>query len=359
MTDGQARPIRVLQSFPTPRPTTNPYIVMLARSLQSDPGIAMSTFTWKRALLGRYDVFHAHWPEILVSGHSPVKTAARQLFTILLLARLRLTRTPIVRTVHNLELPRDLSRSQTAILRAFDRWTTLRVRLNDTTPIAAGQAYETILHGHYRDWFAPFARRSAQPGALAFFGLIRRYKNVEGLLRAFRGAEGPLRLTVAGKPSSEELADSIRSIAAEDPRVSVAFAFLTDAELVEVATAAELVVLPYSEMHNSGGVLSALSLDRPVLVPATPSNDSLAEEVGPEWVLRYEGQLTAAAIEAAVRSAGQVHDGRPDLSRRGWEQTGALHRGAYRRAVALARGRRSAPEAALEHRSAVREHVTE
>ena len=76
-------------------------------------------------------------------------------------------------------------------------------------------------------------------------------------------------------------------------------------------------------------------------------------------MLRYEGQLTAAAIEAAVRSAGQVHDGRPDLSRRGWEQTGALHGGAYRRAVALARGRRSAPEAALEHRSAVREHVTE
>ena len=111
MTDGQARPIRVLQSFPTPRPTTNPYIVMLARSLQSEPGIAMSTFTWKRALLGRYDVFHAHWPEILVSGHSPVKTAVRQLFTILLLAASCGSRArPSSGRCTTWSCPRDLSR---------------------------------------------------------------------------------------------------------------------------------------------------------------------------------------------------------------------------------------------------------
>lgn len=368
MSDHVGRPVRVLESFPSPRPTTNPYIVMLARSLAAEPGIEMRTFTWRRALLGRYDVFHAHWPEILVSGHSPLKAAVRQLLTVLLLLRLQMTRTPIVRTVHNLELPSGISRVQRAILRAFDRRTTLRIRLNDTTPMLDGREYDTILHGHYRDWFAPFAKQEASPGALAFFGLIRRYKNVPGLLTAFLETSGDLRLTIAGSPTSEELAGAIQALAAHDDRVSLTFAFLSESELVEVVTGARLVVLPYLEMHNSGGVLSALSLDRPVLVPESEANASLATEVGPGWVLQYAGELTAATIERAMRAVANERSRRPDLSRRGWEDTGALHERAFLRAIAVRRGRApgaaatmlaSASEASFQDRRAVGEHVTE
>ena len=66
MTDRTARPIRVLQSFPAPRPTTNPYIVMLARSLAATPGLAVRTFTWRTALAGRYDSARAE--AMLASG---------------------------------------------------------------------------------------------------------------------------------------------------------------------------------------------------------------------------------------------------------------------------------------------------
>ena len=58
----------------------------------------------------------------------------------------------------------------------------------------------------------------------------------------------------------------------------------------------ELVVLPYHQMHNSGSVLAALSLDRSVLVPDSEFNRSLAEEVGPGWVVTYDGDLTAESI---------------------------------------------------------------
>lgn len=366
MNDRVGRPVRVLESFPSPRPTTNPYIVMLARSLTAEPGVELRTFTWRRALLGRYDVFHAHWPEILVSGHSPLKALVRQLLTGLLLLRLRITRTPIVRTVHNLELPSGIGSVQRAILLAFDRATTLRIRLNDTTPMLEGCEYATILHGHYRDWFAPFPARQASPGSLAFFGLIRRYKNVPGLLKAFRETAGDLRLTIAGSPTSVELADSIRALASQDARAALTFAFLSEAELVEVVTGAQLVVLPYLEMHNSGGVLSALSLDRPVLVPESEANASLAAEVGPGWVLQYAGELTGATLERALDSVAGGRSGRPDLSRRGWEDVGRLHERAFRRAIAARRGRTfaapsrdSAPEASLQDRSAVSEHVPE
>lgn len=334
-------PIVVQQSFPDPRPTTNPYIVMLRDALAETPGVEVRTFSWRRALLGRYDVFHAHWPEILVSGQSPVKALVRQALTALLILKLQLTRTPIVRTAHNLHLPDGISRRERALLRWFDHRTALRIRLNPTTPFPAGTAYETILHGDYREWFGRYPEPPREHGRLGYFGLIRRYKGVEQLLEVFARVPGDeLSLTVAGKPSSDELAATVREIAGHDPRVRVHLAFLPDAELADLVGRSELVVLPYRDMHNSGGVLTALSLDRPVLVPDNEATASLADEVGQQWVLRY-AELTAEVLQDAAARAREV-EGRPDLSARSWADAGRQHEAAYRRAVELvARRRRS------------------
>jgi glycosyltransferase involved in cell wall biosynthesis len=328
--------IVVQQSFPDPRPTTNPYIVMLRDALAATPGLDVRTFSWKRALLGRYDVFHAHWPEILVSGQSRLKALVRQGLTAVLILKLQLTRTPIVRTTHNLHLPEGISRRERALLRWFDRRTALRIRLNPTTPFPPGTAYETILHGDYRTWFAPYPKRAREHGRLGYVGLIRRYKGVEHLLEVFARVPGDdLRLTVAGKPSTDELAATVRALADADPRVEVQLSFLQDAELADVVTRSELVVLPYRDMHNSGGVLTALSLDRPVLVPGNEATDALAEEVGPAWVQRYD-ELTPEVLQEAAVRAREVTGG-PDLSARSWADAGPQHERAYRRAIALVR----------------------
>jgi beta-1,4-mannosyltransferase len=328
----------VQQSFPRPRPTTNPYIVMLGNSLQATEGVELRYFSWRSALLGRYDVFHVHWPEILVAGRTPARALARQLLTLLLLLKLCAFRTPIVRTLHNLHRPEGISRRENAILALVERQTRLVILLNTSTAAPAGVASEVVLHGHYRDWFAAHPTFPAQRGRLGYFGLIRRYKGVDRLLRAFATLPGDYSLVVAGRPSSPELADTLAELAAADPRVELKLAYLTDEELVQVASMAELVVLPYREMHNSGGALTALSLDRPVLVPDNEVNRRLGEEVGPGWVRTYSGELSAeqlaqtlAALQAEPRSE------RPDLSAREWDAAGAQHLTAYRRAVALAR----------------------
>jgi beta-1,4-mannosyltransferase len=333
----------VLQSFPRPRPTTNPYLVMLGQSLAELPHVSVSTFSWRRALRGGYSVFHVHWPEILVSGTSPLKKAVRQVLFALLLLRLRATRTPLVRTVHNLELPSGISRREVALLRWAERWTTLRIRLNDETPVPAGTLSETVVHGHYRDWYAAHAPATVQRGRLAFVGQLRRYKGVDRLMAAFAATHGRtaerLALHVAGKPSSPELAAELRAAAAGDPRVSLSLGHLSDAELVAAITAAELVVLPYREMHNSGGALAALSLGRPVLVPDNAVNQRLAEEVGPGWVHRYEGDLTAGHLLDAV-AALRAHPPAtpPHLRGRDWDRLGSAHAAAYRRARQALRG---------------------
>ncbi|MFQ1003619.1 glycosyltransferase [Modestobacter sp. SSW1-42] len=332
------RPLVVLQSFPTPRPTTNPYIVMLGQSLAATPGVELLTFTWRRFLLGRFDVFHAHWPEILVSGQSPLKALVRQLLFLVALVRLRLTRRPLVRTVHNLELPQGISRRETALLRLADRWTTLRIRINESTGAVDDEPVETIVHGHYRDWFAAHPRSEVVSGRLTFFGQVRRYKNVDRLLEVFAATGDlgqPLSLRVIGRPTSEELAAELRAaVDPADPRISLDLDFVADPQLVAEVSAAELVVLPYREMHNSGSTLTALSLDRPVLVPDNAVNRALGEEVGGGWVLRYPGPFTADSLLDALRTLRATPPaGRPDLHRREWDGAGLAHLAAYRRAV--------------------------
>ncbi|WP_286344601.1 glycosyltransferase [Frondihabitans sucicola] len=327
------------QSFPRPRPTTNPYLVMLARSVAAQPGVELRTFSWRAALTRRADVFHVHWPEILVSGQSPLKKLVRQVLTLLLVAKLAATRTPIVRTLHNLERPSGISRRERILLGLIERRTTLWIRLNDETPEQPGRSYELIPHGHYRDWFESYAKPAAEPGRVGFVGLIRRYKGVEELLQVFRSVPGPSTLHVAGRPSTPELAGRLTDLADADERVSLDLRFLDDADLVTNVRKASLVVLPYREMHNSGGVLTALSLDRPVLVPSNPVTERLAEETGPGWVHRYDGDLDANDIERALAEVSTAGRGdHPDLSERDWDDAGRRHVDAYRRAVAVLRG---------------------
>ena len=327
--------LTVLESFPEPRATTNPYIVMLAGALKETPGLRMLHFSWRTALLGRYDVFHAHWPEILITGRSPLKTAARQLLFALLLARLRLTRTPVVRTRHNLGAHDGVSWRQRTLLRLIDRMTAVWILINASpTEDLDNRRTVHILHGHYRDWFARYPHDETVPGRIAYFGLVRRYKNVDTLVRAFQDLDGGFTLTISGKPHPEQLTEEITLLASGDVRIRLDLRFLDEDEVVSAVSQAELVVLPYREMHNSGSLLAALSLDRPVLVPGNEVNGLLAAEVGESWVLRYDGDLTADSIASAfTRIREHRPEGRPDLSRREWSAAGLDHLAAFRQAV--------------------------
>jgi glycosyltransferase involved in cell wall biosynthesis len=315
---------------------------MLTAALRRMPGLEVVSFSHRAALLGRYDVVHLHWPETIVGlgGRRFVGRLARSVLATLFLVRLSLLRTAVVRTVHNVEPPADADPLQRALLRWFDRLTTHRIRLNDRTE-CPGPA-TTIPHGHYRDWYTgPRAR--AVPGRLQYVGLVRRYKGVEGLVEVFRSVtDGSFTLGVAGAASTPELAATITALADGDPRVTLRFDFLSDDELVAAVTGAELVVLPYRFMHNSGTVLAALSLDRPVLVPDTPVNADLAVEVGPGWIHTFSGDLTGEALEAALTAAREPRSAAPDLGAREWADAGHAHLAIYRQALSRAgRSRRS------------------
>lgn len=328
--------VRVMQSFGAPRVTTNPYITMLDRALAATPEVEHLRFSWRGAILGRYDVFHWHWPEVKLHGGSAATSVGKYVLTALISLRHSLSRRiAVVRTVHNLELPDD-NAARLWLLRRIEHQADHRIVLNETTLLPEGTARSVILHGHYRDWYAPQPRADRVRGRLGTFGGVRRYKGVSGFVDAYaeaRGDDAELSMTIGGKASTQELADDLRSRVEGLAGVTLQLEFLSDAELVELVTASELVVLAYRFMHNSGSVLAALSLDRPVLVPRNEPNEALAAEVGAEWVQMYDGEVDGRALLEALRAVRRIAQERPDLSRREWADAGTSHAAAYRAAL--------------------------
>jgi beta-1,4-mannosyltransferase len=335
---GPAARLVVLHSLRPPDGTTK-YVDQLVDG--AAPEVDVRFFSWRTALRERYDVLHVHWPELLIrDSRRPWLRPVRRRLLDLLLLRLRLQQIPLVWTAHNVHPHETGTASEQRSLRRFTRAIDLVVRLNPASPVTAGRTDVTIPHGHYRQRFSQYPQPGAEPGRLLYFGIIRPYKGIDTLLDAFSRVPGEgLRLRVVGKPH-EGQAEMVEAAGARDARISSLLRYVDDDVLVEEIRRAQLVVLPYrGVMHNSGSLLAALSLDRPVLVPASATNAALAEEIGPGWVLQYQGDLTPEVLRDAIERTTDLPPGGPRLDDRDWDEVGRRHADAYRRARAL-RGHR-------------------
>lgn len=319
----------VLESVAAPGSTTK-YIDQVVRYAPSD--VRFEFFRWRTALFGTYDVFHVHWPEFLVRGRAAPIRLVRRWLGGLLLRRLARRGTPVVRTLHNLVPHAAGAAAERRFLDRLDGLTTAWVVLNEATPAVSGRRV-LIRHGHYVDQFADLARSPQVAGRLLFFGRIEPYKGVVELVRAFSDvADEQVSLRVVGAADAH-VREEILAVADSDDRVATRFGFVSDEEMVSEISAAELVVLPYREMHNSGVLLVALSLGRPVLVPASRSNDLIAEEVGSDWVVEYRGDLDGAVIEEALRRVRGATSPAPRLDGRDWRTVGARYAEVFRAAA--------------------------
>jgi glycosyltransferase involved in cell wall biosynthesis len=105
---------------------------------------------------------------------------------------------------------------------------------------------------------APF--QTDRPVVLCF-GLMRPYKGIDVLLDAWREIEDA-ELWIAGMPRM----DISRLRAMAPPNVRFVPRFITDAELPAYFQRADLVVLPYREIDQSGVLFTALAFGKPLLL---------------------------------------------------------------------------------------------
>lgn len=333
--------IRVLHTVYPPTNQGNPFASLLIDAVSHETD--SSYFSWRAAFLKRWDVVHFQWPEKFFVGGSVIVAAAKRWRFRAWMQLLRWRRTAIVWTIHNLATHEDPGAGAARELSRLEKRVDRYVVLNPAVEIELSAPADVIPHGHYRSLIPAAIRTAPQGRRLLYFGFIRKYKNVPALVRSFAasalvGESFDLRLV--GRPHSPELSRAVESVVADAPAgVSARLEAVPDRALYEEIAGASVVILPYADLYNSGVLIMALSMERPVIVPRTPATEYYREQFGDDWVLLYESPLTAETLSEVVHRAAEAPGRRfLDLSALDWSALAVSYVATYRRAVQARRG---------------------
>ncbi len=230
------------------------------------------------------DWLHIHWPSFSYSvkqGKTRLIVRFFRFIALFVLARLKGAR--VMWTAHNL-LPHD--RAAIPWLDVLGRQFIIRIAsvvlvhgreaaaaLIERFPIAT-EKITLIPHGHWIGYYPATVSRGEARTKLdiaesafvyLFIGLCKPYKNLDGLVRAFRAhAQGDI-LLIAGKFQDPAYHAEIVGLAGNDSRIRIHAEFIPDAEMQTFLLACDVVVVPYREILTSGTAMLAMSFGRPVV----------------------------------------------------------------------------------------------
>ena len=210
---------------------------------------------------------------------------------------------PVVLTAHDV-LPREPRRGQLdAQRRLYERVDAVvvhsehgRARLRDELRVDPAKLH-VISHGAFSHLTRVPDERPLPPELAAvekpvvlLFGLMRPYKGIEVALEAWRGTE-EAELWIVGRPRMDIA--PLRAVA--PPGVRWVPRFVADAEMGAYFRRADLVVLPYRQIDQSGVLFTALAFGKPLLLGAVGGFPEVAATGAAELVPPGD----AAALHAA------------------------------------------------------------
>jgi glycosyltransferase involved in cell wall biosynthesis len=140
----------------------------------------------------------------------------------------------------------------------------------------------------------PEELREVERPVILTFGLVRPYKGTDVLLEAYRRIEGA-ELWIVGMPRMPM--DGLRDLARQ-ARGTVRFVerFVTDPEIPAFMRRADLVVLPYRNIEQSGALYTALAFGRPLVLSAVGGFPEVAERGAARLVPPEDPQALAEAL---------------------------------------------------------------
>lgn len=303
----------------------NPYGGLLARALDgigvemvAGHGEELST-DWVRANRGLIDVLHLNWPHYLYEGPDLAGRLARAEALLSSLSLARQLGYKVVWTVHNLyphesahpELDRLVRLAITGLATAVIVHCE-RARELVSSHFYRSQGVYVIPHGHFAAAYPNQIDRGEARRRLGlgddhfvyfFFGNVRRYKGLDGLLAAFSALPDPhLRLLLAAKVYNEYGEAFVDRALDHDPRILLRSSrFFANEEFQYLFNAGDVGVFPFTDVLTSGSTITALSFGLPVVVPA---RGCLPELVTGEAGIVYDPDEADGLREAmgAIRS---------------------------------------------------------
>lgn len=317
---------------------TNPYNYLLYTYMEKH-GASVTDSLSLRSLFSSA-VIHVHWPESFLNHESLHGALLRCCKLVAVICSAKIFGLKIVWTVHNFRAHENRHPKLSNFFYSyFPKICDGFVFLSDYTknecrlkiPAVDVSKSEVIYHGDYRPIYPvvptkkdsrAFLKIGECEKVILFFGMIRRYKNVPKLIREFSQIQGAgIRLVIAGRVVNDRtLGDEIRVLAENDSRVDLRLEHVPESELLHYLRAADLIVLPYSEVANSGSVMLALSVGRKVLAPRKGSLEEVQGVVGKKWLSLYDGDLDTVMINSALEEALPADStDQPNLSQYDWD----------------------------------------
>ena len=249
-------------------------------------------------------------------------------------------RRPLVLTAHDVlpREPRPLQRA--AQRRLYDRVDAVvvhsahgRARLVDGLGVPATKV-EVIPHGVLRpagDDGLPAELAGVEGPVALFFGLLRPYKGLDVLLEAWRGIDGA-ELWVVGAPRM----DTSALRAAAPPGVRFVARYLPEGQVGALFARADVAVLPYREIDQSGVLFTALGAGTPLVLSAVGGFPEIAaagaaELVAPGDPAALHDALARLLAEPAAGERLAAGARRAAAERYGWDGIARRHLELYAR----------------------------
>lgn len=302
---------------------------------EATPGVEFRFFEGKLPHADM-DVVHLHRSTVLFGKGSRWKRLAKLADFVLQAKRRKIA---VVRTLSGADASGTGGRMRQAANRLLDQVTTSYIVLDEATRTPKGRPVTLIPHAHYRERFLGYPRSAQVPGRLLRIAPSLPKGGTKALGNFLLTETPGLSLRVVGKPAAG-VHIGLKGMAAHDPeRITLLLETVSDGTTVQEVSAAELVLLPkVAELEDMQVLYLALSLDRPVLAPATDLTRRLADKVGAGWITLYEDGLTAEAIDSAVTSLRATPpSGSPQLDGPDLEGTSEMYAKVFREAAAAGR----------------------
>jgi len=299
----------------------NPYTYRLYAAVEK-LGHSVDHISLGRLLFKTHDIWHRHWPEVTLSDKNFPRAVLKTFVFLFFMDVVRLKGTKNVWTIHNLGTHEKLYPRLEALF-----WKLFIPRLDGYISLSeSGRAealtkfpgLETIPgfivpHPHYREEYPNTLSREEARARLGLeahhrvflmLGNLRPYKNAPKLVQIFKRLPDPTyRLFIAGTTFFPEMKDEMKDLVAGDPRITLYLDYVPAEEVQVYLRAADLMVLPYTEILNSGSAMLALSFNCPVLVARKGAMAELQSSVGEDWVYTFEGDLTPSILEDGLQWA--------------------------------------------------------
>jgi glycosyltransferase involved in cell wall biosynthesis len=304
----------------------NPYQYLLAKALETERIPVIFPAGYRRVLPilravkdNSGNVLHLHWLSPYLKGKSWLP---KSIYSFKFLVDIWLTRlmgVKVVWTIHNrvshncqfsgmeLWLRKSLAKLVDRII--VHNSSTLDYLERDWKIDRA--KIRVIPHGHYRDAYIPAISQDLARQQLNLplngriylnLGMLRPYKGIESLLEVWKNNRDLFKehtLLIAGKALDESYSLKLAKLAESIPGVILHSDFIPNDRIHLFFSAADVVVLPFTNILTSGSLILAMSYGKPVIAP---QEAGIIEVLGNANDLLYNSQETTGLLKALEKS---------------------------------------------------------